>query len=188
MKDLEFLPISSTGHLYLTRQILGIPDNAFTEAFDVIIQSGAMIAVIVFCRSDFIAMIRGLTQRDAKQMQRIYGLILAFIPAGIFGFLLGSKIKAVLFAPFPIIAALFVGGIALWLVEHLRSKTKTSEQSYLQLNLKKSFYIGLFQCLALWPGTSRAMATILGARFVGLDSQSSARFSFLLAVPTLLAT
>jgi undecaprenyl-diphosphatase len=143
---------------------------------------------VKFYRNDFIEMLRGVLKQEKKQIHRLLNLFFAFLPAAIIGLLLGKKIKEHLFAPLPILGAMIVGGIALWLIEHFtKHKTKKTSVDEKNINIKASVAVGFFQCLALWPGTSRSMSTILGARFMGLDPRAAARFSFLLAVPTLVA-
>ena len=177
----EFLPISSTGHLIIAGKLLDISNDDFHKAFDVIIQSGAMLAVIFFYRRKLFDIIRKTLRGKPKEFLRI---VVAFTPAAVIGLLLHKVIKAYLFGVTPVIIALILGGIALIICE---KKLPHYSRMTRELSYRDAFIIGLFQCLAMWPGTSRSMATILGGRLVGLSAKDAAEFSFLLAIPTLLA-
>lgn len=177
----EFLPISSTGHLIIVGTLLKIHDSVFHKAFNVIIQSGAMLAVVYYYRKMLVDMLRKALQKNLKPVLRI---VVAFLPAAFFGGLFHHLIKYYLFGVAPVALALVLGGIALIICEkNLPHYSRLSRE----LSYKDAFIIGMFQCLALWPGTSRSMATILGGRVVGLSAKDAAEFSFLLAIPTLLA-
>lgn len=186
----EFLPVSSTGHLILASHWLGIPSDEAADAFDVVIQSAAMFAVIWHYRILLRDLFKGLLARRRDSMRLTLSLVLAFIPAAVIGLLVHKKVKALLFGPLPVAAALVVGGIAMIIIErYLERRARgvfqfTADQDPGPAAAVK---IGFAQCLALWPGTSRSMATILGGRLVGLSSRKAAEFSFLLAIPTLLA-
>jgi undecaprenyl-diphosphatase len=182
----EFLPVSSTGHMILADRLLNLPDTEQLKAFEVIIQSGAMLAVIWHYRVDLKRIFSSLKARDVKGLFVIKSIFIAFLPAMFFGALLAGKIKAYLFGVTPVAWALIVGGILMIVLEKiLRGRPESIK--FDEVSSKKSLFIGLAQCAALWPGTSRSMATILGGRLVGLSTRSAAEFSFFLAIPTLLA-
>lgn len=190
----EFLPVSSTGHLILTSHLLGLERSEFLKAFEVIIQSGAMLAVVGEYRGFFVSRIVGFfNPKGYQERSDVWVLLMAFIPAVIVGLVFGKLIKQYLFGPLPVVLALAIGGIAMIVIERrnkihsqkLSAPASVSAESLTMPNIRQACFIGLFQCLAFWPGMSRAMTTLLGGRFVGLNAASAARFSFLLAVPTL---
>ncbi len=186
----EFLPVSSTGHLILAGHILGLEESNAVQAFDVIIQSGAVLAVIWHYRQVLADLAKGLKKGSSEAINTLLSLFLAFCPAAVVGLLFHKKIKAVLFGVTPVAIALVVGGIIMILVERRLRATASREFRFTADRTPGpvvSFQIGLFQCLALWPGVSRSMATILGGRLCGLNAPKAAEFSFLLSIPTLLA-
>src|SRR5689334_3048942 len=178
----EFLPISSTGHLVLTRSLLGLEGEDVNRAL-IIIQGAAILAVCWEYRVKLWQVIAGLGQRGPQSF--VLNLIIAFIPAAILGLLFKKKIETVLFAPVPVALALVIGGvIILWAERRKHSETiRTADEVQPGDALK----VGLVQCLALFPGTSRSAATILGGLFVGMSRIAATEFSFFLAIPTLLA-
>lgn len=184
----EFLPVSSTGHLILTSSLLGIRPTDASKAFEVIIQSGAIFAVIWEYRRLLANTFSGLPRGEAKAVTLTWALIVAFIPAAVVGLMTASLIKRYLFGVIPVIGALIVGGVVMIIIER-KYKVKTFEQdeSAIYLSHKKALFVGFAQCFALWPGVSRAMATILGGRMIGLSPKRAAEFSFLLAIPTVIA-
>ncbi len=182
----EFLPISSTGHMILANYFLGLEESENTKAFEVIIQSGAMFAVIWHYRKELKSLVSGLFRKNNKSIHLFQSILIAFLPAMFFGALFAKKIKAHLFGFAPVAWALLVGGVLMIFIERFY-KPKQTGLEYTQVSRSKSLFIGLAQCLALWPGFSRAMATILGARLQGLSTKEAAHFSFFLAIPTLLA-
>lgn len=177
----EFLPISSTAHLSLTSQLLGIAQTDFIKTFEIAIQSGAMLAVIAIYWRKFLNM-----EINKK-------IITAFLPTAILGFVLYKLIKSYLIGNLYItLTSLFIGGIILIVFEkYINKKEKTqvsiNETDILGLSYKKTALIGLFQSLAVIPGVSRSAATIVSGRLLGLEKDSVVEFSFLLAVPTILA-
>jgi undecaprenyl-diphosphatase len=183
----EFLPVSSTGHLILAGHFLKIQDSPDTKAFEIIVQGGAMLAVIWHYRRDLIELLRQACRGARPALMRLWALFVAFLPAAVVGLLIAKWIKAHLFGPGPVVAALIVGGVAMIVVERILGFKKSSHAGATEPNPMQAFVIGLFQCLAMWPGTSRSMTTILGGRIVGLGAVHAAGFSFLLAIPTLLA-
>ncbi len=184
----EFLPVSSTGHLILTAHLLKLEETDFLKAFEIVIQSGAMLAVVGEYRDFFASRAAGFFKPSGVEARRdVFSLIVAFMPAVVVGLVFGKFIKFYLFGPFPVVLALGLGGIGMIVVERFLNKKKSDALNFQMPTPKQALGIGLFQCLAFWPGMSRAMTTLLGARFVGLNTLSAARFSFLLAVPTLFA-
>src|SRR6202008_4200428 len=170
----EFLPVSSTGHLILAGDLLDF-DHPSRDVFYIAIQTGAMLAVLWEYRARFL--------RVDLQLWR--NLIVAFIPAAVLGLLAGSFIKSYLFKPVPVALAFIIGGIIILLVDRgERSSRVESTQSMSALDALK---VGLAQCFALIPGTSRSGATIIGGMLFGLSRKAATEFSFFLAVPTLIA-
>lgn len=190
----EFLPVSSTGHLILVGHALGHGGEG-TDAFDIVIQLGAILAVVVHYRSLLLERATGLLRRDAKSVQLLIALVLGFIPTAITGVLLRKKIKALLFGPGPVATALVVGGIVMIAVELVRASrlAKTTNDAATAGGLVglehvtpwRALMIGLGQCVAMWPGSSRSMCTIVAGQLTGLSTATAAEFSFLLGLPTL---
>ena len=170
----EFLPISSTGHLILAGDLLDF-DHPSREVFYIAIQTGAMLAVVWEYRARFF--------RIDPRLWR--NLIVAFLPAAVVGLLVGGLIKAYLFKPVPVALAFIVGGlIILWVDRGQRESRVDSTQAMSALD---AFKVGIAQCFALIPGTSRSGATIIGGMLFGLSRKAATEFSFFLAVPTLIA-
>lgn len=181
----EYLPVSSTGHLILVGHWLGARDEA-SKTFEVVIQAGAILAVVVHYRALLARRVKGLVRRDPDAIRLASALAIAFVPAAAIGFLLHKKIKLYLFNPTSVAAALAIGGVAMIVIERLLERRPHEEAQTLEaVDAKKALWIGLAQCISLWPGASRAMCTILGGRVVGLSREVSAEFSFLLALPVL---
>jgi undecaprenyl-diphosphatase len=184
----EFLPVSSTGHLIVSGHLLGfVGDRA--ASFEVIIQLGAILSVVLLYRRRFLELIpRPVSGFEASNLQGWSGLwriALATFPALLVGYGARHIIKERLFNPTAVTLALAIGGIAILLVERYAAKRQTSTLE--RLTLPQALGVGLFQVLALWPGTSRAAATIVGGMLLGLERKSAAEFSFLIAVPVMLA-
>jgi undecaprenyl-diphosphatase len=177
----EFLPISSTGHLILAGDLLDFNDDK-GKVFEVAIQTGAILAVVWDYRAKFGAVARGLPH-DPVARRFILNLFLAFVPIAILGLLLGKAIKAHLFAPVPVALAFILGGLVIFWAERRRHVIRVQEVDELQW--RDALKLGLAQCFALIPGTSRSGATIIGGLFIGLSRKAAAEFSFFLAVPTL---
>lgn len=172
----EFLPVSSTGHLILTGTLLGIPDSPEFTSFLIAIQLGAILAVLIFFFKEFLSL---------EVWKR---LITAFIPTGIVGVTLYPLIKEVLLGdPMIVVIALAVGGAFIIAIERDHGKEVREELPVTALSLKKSFLIGVAQSLAVIPGVSRSGATVMGGLLMGLPRTTILKFSFLLAVPTMLA-
>ncbi|MBK7877293.1 MAG: undecaprenyl-diphosphate phosphatase [Planctomycetes bacterium] len=184
----EFLPVSSTGHLILTQHVLGIPSSPAVQAFEVCIQSGAIAAVLAVFLGRVRRMALGCVGRDPAGLRLTLQLLVAFVPAGLAALLLGKAIKAHLFGLTPVVIAWFVGGAVILLVPRLRAGADREEGRPLEaLDFRSAFLIGCVQCLALWPGTSRSLATLAGALFLGLSGAAAVEFSLLLGFVTLLA-
>lgn len=185
----EFLPISSTGHLILASELLGLrADDAARSASDgfvVAIQGGAILAVLVLYRARVASMIAGLVGRDRAGFALAAKLLLAFLPAAALGLAFEDAIAERLFAPIPVLAALALGGLAMIL--HDRYFGVRARGGIESLTFTSALMIGLCQATALWPGVSRALAAILGGILVGLSAPAAAEFSFLLGLITLSA-
>ena len=186
----EFLPVSSTGHLIIAGHLLGFVGEK-AASFEVVIQLGAILSVVVLYWRRFIGLIPTGNRFASSRHSTLMGwsglcrVTLATFPALLVGYLARHAIKEKLFTPEAVTLALLVGGVAMLFVERLVSRHRASPLD--QLTLGQAFGIGLFQVLALWPGTSRAAATIIGAMLLGLDRKSAAEFSFIIAVPVLFA-
>jgi undecaprenyl-diphosphatase len=172
----EFLPISSTGHMILLNAVLGNGEDEFTKTFEVVIQLGAIMAIVLLYARRFI------TQWD------IYAkLLVAFLPSAVLGFLFHDFIKEKLFNHWVVAVSLIVGGVVLILIDRILVPKEETPAELTNISYKQSLLIGCFQCLAMVPGVSRAAATIIGGMFNGLSKKSAAEFSFLLAIPTMFA-
>jgi undecaprenyl-diphosphatase len=172
----EFLPISSTAHMIFTSTIFKIQSDEFVKMFQVSIQFGAILAVIVLYWKKFL---------DFKSINFYIKLACAVIPALVLGKLFDDKIEEVLEKPLPIAIVLVVGGVILLFIDNYFKNPKIHEEE--QISIRKAVTIGFWQCLAMMPGTSRAAASIIGGMQQGLSRKVAAEFSFFLAVPTMLA-
>jgi undecaprenyl-diphosphatase len=172
----EFLPISSTGHLVLVSKLLNLPQTEFVKSFEVFIQLGAILAIVVMYWKTLI--------QDTKVWQRI---LAAFLPTAFVGFILYRYIKEYLIGnEFITLTALLLGGVAIIILEKMYSERENNAKKISELSLKQSFLIGLVQSLSIVPGVSRAAASILGALYFGANRKTAVEFSFLLAVPTMI--
>ncbi|BCB96764.1 undecaprenyl-diphosphatase [Dissulfurispira thermophila] len=179
----EFLPVSSTGHLILAGDILSFTgDNAKT--FEIFIQLGAILSVIWMYRERIFSSIKEIGS-EKKSNKFLLNIFTAFLPAAFIGLLTHSYIKRYLFNPLTVSFALIVGGIAILAVEKFVKKPVVFDIN--ALSLKHAFGIGMAQALALFPGVSRAGATIMGAMCLGLERKTATEFSFFLAIPTMFA-
>ena len=168
----EFLPVSSTGHMIITQHLLGVESTGFVKAFLVNIQFGAILSVLVL-----------YFKRFFQTVHFYYKLFVAFLPAAVIGFLLGDYIDALLESVFVVAVMLLLGGILMLFVDKWFNKPSGNAQ----VTCSKAFKIGLFQCVAMIPGVSRSMATIVGGMAQKLTRKDAAEFSFFLAVPTMFA-
>lgn len=203
----EYLPVSSTGHLILAADAMNLGGYAHDKngdlisgplgpimepapainAFNIVIQLGAILAVVGLYFKRICEMGNGLIGRDPKGLKLLMNLIVAFIPAAILGLLFDHTIEAYLFSPLTVAIALAIGGVVMILTSKIYHREKNHLSDVHNLGLRGALFIGLIQCLAMWPGTSRSMVTILAGLVVGLSMTAAAEFSFLLALPTLTA-
>ena len=191
----EYLPVSSTGHLLLTQRLLGIESSTAADAFAICIQAGAILAVLGLYRARVAQMTLGVIGRDPVGRHLAVAIIAAFIPAAVLGLLLEKPIKLYLFGGdawglWPIVAAWLVGGLAILVVSRIRRRRGGTPQTGLSLEhltLRMALIIGFAQCIAMWPGVSRSLVTIVGGLIVGLSLPAAVEFSFLLGVVTLSA-
>ncbi len=173
----EFLPISSTGHLVLTSRLLSIPQTEFVKTFEIVIQLGAIVAAIVMY---------GKTLLNNKQL--IGKVIAGFIPAAVVGFIGYKLIKGFLIGnAWVTVVALFLGGIALIIIEKRLGEEKGTKYTLKTISVRDSFLIGIFQAFSVIPGVSRAAATIMGGLILGMNRKSAVEFSFMLAIPLIIA-
>ena len=187
----EFVPVSSTGHLILTGAWLGLDateaQKAAVDAFDIVIQAGAWLACCLFYFRFVAKRLMGVLSDDIVQAaagwRLIFNLMVAFVPVMVIGLLFRKAIKAVLFGPLPVAVALAVGGVVMLIADRLRRDDAVDDLD--QMTLRQALVIGLAQCFALIPGTSRSMSTIIGGMAAGLSAKAAADFSFLLAIPVL---
>ena len=180
----EFLPISSTGHLILVNQFVSFGEG-FTNKFDVIIQLGAIIAVVIYFRKTLFPLKEEYSHFFKSRTFDLWKkTIVGVIPALIIGALFHDKIEDFLFNPFTVAVALIIGGVILIAVEMNKNRTVKID-SIEKLTYLTAFFIGLIQCLAMIPGTSRSGATIVGALLLGCSRVVAVEFSFFLAIPTI---
>lgn len=180
----EYLPISSTGHLILTSAALGLSGDNINR-FEVVIQLGAIIAVLGLYKDRVFQIINGLLGKDKNGLNLLINLMVAFIPAAFLGFLFHSKIKLYLFNIYTVAGALAAGGVFMIFSDVIFKNQEKGKTTINTLSWKSALIIGIAQCFALFPGMSRSMSTILGGMFAGLNRKEAAEFSFLLALPTL---
>lgn len=181
----EFLPVSSTGHLILTAGVLHLRGEA-VKTFEVVIQAGALGAVLGLYRNHIVSMVRGVLGKDSVGFRLFTSLTLSFLPAAITGLFLHHMIKERLFGAKPVTAALALGGVAMILVDGWVKRHPADGRKALGgITGKEALIIGFAQCLSLWPGTSRAMVTMVAGLLLGWPATMAAEYSFLLALPTL---
>lgn len=172
----EFLPISSTGHMILADSLMGIQDPQFAKTFEIVIQLGAILAVLFLYIKRFFVGIN------------IYlKLVVAFLPTGVIGLLAYKTIKLYLFNPYVVSVSLIIGGIVLLFLDKWSAKKESEYKEIEDISYINAVKIGLFQCVSMIPGVSRSAATIFGGIFSGFNRQQAAEFSFLLAIPTMFA-
>ncbi|SFA78840.1 undecaprenyl-diphosphate phosphatase [Algoriphagus aquimarinus] len=172
----EFLPVSSTGHMILASAAMNIHEEEFVKTFEIFIQLGAILAIALM-----------YIKRFFQGINIYLKLLAAFIPTAIIGLLAYDYIKAYLFNPIVVSVSLIIGGIILIFIDKKVVNQETTVDEVEDMTYKNAFFIGLFQCLSMVPGTSRAAATIIGGVFNGLNKKQATEFSFLLAVPTMMA-
>ena len=188
----EYLPVSSTGHLILAQRAMGIgqtdEDNRAADAYSICIQAGAILAVLTLYFPFILRMFNGLRGRDPGGLRLAVNIAVAFLPAAVIGLLFHDLIKQYLFGLWPIVFAWFTGGAAILAVNRWnRGRPERSGLSLEQLRWEHAVVIGIMQCIAMWPGTSRSLVTIVGGLIVGMHLKSAVIFSFLLGVVTLTA-
>lgn len=171
----EFLPVSSTAHLDLARHVMHLEASEYMKSFEVIIQLGAILSVVVLYWKKF------------WNWELLTKLAVAFLPTGILGLTLYKVIKGYLLGNIPVIlSALVIGGVLLIVFEFYHSRAET-EVNFAEITYRKAFLIGLFQSIAMIPGVSRSAATIVGGSMIGISKRTIVEFSFMLAIPTMAA-
>ena len=181
----EFLPVSSTGHLLVVGELIGFggaSSSPAADAYAVVIQFGAILAVVLLYRARLWSMVRGIAGHDDDGRLVLRSLVLAFVPAAVAGVVFGDTVKDALFGPVPVALAWAAGGIVL-LVRTPRGGSGTLQS----LGAQSAVTIGVAQCIALWPGVSRSLVTLLAGLAVGLSLAAAVEFSFLLGLVTLSA-
>jgi len=179
----EFIPVSSTGHLILASELLGY-DAAQWAVFNVVIQLGAILAVIVLYWRTFWAVATGLLRNQPEAWRFVRNVAVAFLPSAVLGFLLIDRIEAMLESAAVVAWALLIGGVAILLIE--RTAPQGTEKGVADISFGKAVGVGFIQCLSMIPGVSRSGATILGALSLGVERRTAAEFSFFLAIPTMM--
>ena len=184
----EFLPISSTGHLILANALMGFADSVGAEkakVFEIAIQTGAILAVILVYLQKITDTVKGLGS-DPQAQRFAINVIVGFLPAVVMGLLIGKAIKAHLFTPTVVAVAFIVGGFIIMWAERLAArKPRSRVETVDDMTLSDAVKVGLIQCLAMIPGTSRSGATIIGGMLMGLSRKASTDYSFFLGIPTL---
>jgi undecaprenyl-diphosphatase len=196
----EYLPVSSTGHLLMAEKLMGIGDAGSSQAgnqqrikdaadaYTICIQAGAIIAVLGLYFRRVRQMLRGLIGKDPDGSRLLFNIGAGFVPAAVIGLLFNKTIKAHLFGPWPVVAAWFVGGLAILAVSWKNRKNHPSARRGLLLDAmtwRMALCIGIAQCIAMWPGVSRSLVTIVGGVLAGLTLAAAVEYSFLLGVVTL---
>ncbi|MBR3877254.1 MAG: undecaprenyl-diphosphate phosphatase [Bacteroidaceae bacterium] len=186
----EFLPVSSTGHMIITQNVLGVESTEFVKAFTFIIQFGAILSVVVLYWKRFFCLNRTPLPEEASPLKRFlhkydfyWKLFVAFIPAAVLGLLFNDMIDAMLESVAVVATTLILGGIFMLFCDRIFNKGSENTE----LTEKRAFWIGMFQCISMIPGVSRSMATIVGGMAQKLTRKKAAEFSFFLAVPTMFA-
>lgn len=203
----EYLPVSSTGHLIIASSLLGLDEpertKAAVDAFTIVVQGGAILAVLGLYWPRVLRMLAGLAGKDPAGLRLAVNILVAFLPAAVLGVLLNDWIEARLFNPAAVLTALALGGVFMIALDRLKVRPMRRADERLdagaqdpetehhrghdldELTWRGALAIGLLQCVAMWPGTSRSMMTIAGGVLVGLRPRAAAEFSFLLGLPTL---
>jgi len=180
----EFLPISSTGHLIIAGDLIGFKGGSFEKLFEIVIQLGAILAVVYYYRVKIMDSLRHILpgQRGFNLWLKMF---IAFLPAAVIGVLLNDYIERYLFSSFTVAIALIVGGLLIILVENAFGRSGLNDME--KTSAGQSFIIGIAQCFSLFPGMSRSASTIMGGMVAGLSVKAAAEFSFFLAIPTMFA-
>jgi len=179
----EFIPVSSTGHLMLATALLGL-DPARWEAFNVIIQLGAILAIVVLYWRTFWAVLMGVLKGRAQSWRFVRNVLIAFLPAAVIGFLFIKQIEGLLGDPLVVPVTMIIGAIAILVIERLAKAGRAVGVAEIPAGV--SLGVGLAQCVSMIPGVSRSAATIMGALALGVERRTAAEFSFFLAVPTMI--
>jgi undecaprenyl-diphosphatase len=181
----EFVPVSSTGHLILVDRFLGHSGPAI-DAFEVVIQLGALLACVLYYRALLLSMLRGLVRRERDATRLFLAILCAFVPTALAGLVLHKRIEAVLFGkPALVAGALMTGGLVMIAIDLWRRGRVPLPEDLSSVTPSRGFVVGLFQCASLWPGTSRSMASIVGGKLCGLSTRVATDFAFLIGIPTL---
>lgn len=180
----EYLPVSSTGHLIVAQYLLGVEESAAVSAFEICIQGGAILAVLGLYYPRVVEMLRGVVGRSDAGRRMLVNLILGFIPAAVAGLLFAGFIKEYLFSAAVVMVAWAVGGLAILLYVRLRGNEQRGKKLE-ELTPKGALFVGVMQCVAMCPGVSRSLMTMLGGLAAGLSVAAAVEFSFLLGVITL---
>jgi undecaprenyl-diphosphatase len=182
----EYLPVSSTGHLIVVGRALGLEKTDANDAFEVVIQLGAILAVFVHYRSLLARHAAGLLTRKPESVRLATSIVIAAVPFVILAKLFGHAIKDKLFAPVPVAIALILGGIVMFVVERVRKARSSHGLDGIEhVTPTRALMVGLGQCFALFPGTSRSMSSIVAGQLSGLSTRTAAEFSFLVGLPVL---
>lgn len=196
----EYLPVSSTGHLLLAEKMLGISRNPYLspdqrrqakgalDAYTICIQVGAILAVLWLYFGRLKQIVRGISGNDAAGRRLLLNVAAGFLPAAVIGLLFNSAIKTYLFGPWPVVAAWLIGGVAILAVSRRNRRGRQESRFCLpveDMTWRMALIIGFAQCIAMWPGVSRSLVTIMGGLLVGLTMEAAVEYSFLLGVVTL---
>jgi undecaprenyl-diphosphatase len=179
----EFIPVSSTGHLILASELLGY-DAEQWAVFNVVIQLGAILAVVVLYWKTFWGVLVGLFRREPEAWRFLRNIAVGFLPSAVVGLTLLDQVEAMLGSAMIVAWALILGGIAILIIE--RTTPQGTERGVADISLGKAIGVGFIQCLSMIPGVSRSGATILGGLSLGIERKTAAEFSFFLAIPTML--
>jgi undecaprenyl-diphosphatase len=179
----EFLPVSSTGHMLLAEHFFGLGEGAFWDSFTILIQLGAILAIVLLYFVKLWRVAIGMFSGDTDARRFVIGVLVAFLPAVVVGLMVGKYIKILLFNPWVVCFSLIVGGAILLWVDQLDLKPR--ERDATRFPLPMYLWIGVAQCMAMIPGVSRSGATIVAAMLLGSDKRAAAEFSFFLAIPTM---
>ncbi|MES2705469.1 MAG: undecaprenyl-diphosphate phosphatase [Verrucomicrobiota bacterium] len=187
----EYLPVSSTGHILLTQRLLGITADEGSKAFAVVVQAGAILAVLGLYFKRSRSMVEGIMGKNRQGLLLLRNILVAFLPAAVIGKLFDEKIEENLFGMWPVTAAWFIGGVAIlavaWFKRNATPRGRGTGLTMDDLTPRMAFIIGLMQCVAMWPGTSRSLMVIVGGLLFGLNMVAAVEFSFLLGMVTLTA-
>lgn len=179
----EYLPVSSTGHLLVTQRLLGIPESEAANAYAIVIQAGAIAAVLGLYRERVGTVILGVVGKHPEGAKLARNLVVGFLPAAVLGVLFDEAIEQYLFGPWPVVVAWAVGGVLiLFIAKKIQARQGLSLEA---LTWRAALLVGTIQCCAMWPGMSRSLSTILGGLLAGLGLTAAVEFSFLLGLVTL---